>query len=202
MNCSKARPALQAILDAALPAREAAGLRAHLASCGDCRRELALLELVASSLARLPQTSPRPGFDARVLAAASAARRARALPSWAGAALNAAASATALWMAALAAFARPRPSLSSTLAFLHVARHPSVAWAKAELALAQAGLSLPEALRAARRCAAVLARIHIAPGASFSSLPFELAAAALIAGLAVAAIARPSHSYAVHRRIP
>jgi|GEM_PF-609327 len=202
MNCANARPKLQELLDGSLTAAEAEPLRAHLASCAACRRASALFSLSTRSLARLPERSPRPGFDSRVLAAAAAARRAAALPRWTAIALNAAATATALWTAALAAFARPTLGASSIMSALRAARHPGAFAASAELTLARAAQSLPEGLRAARRAAAVFAHVRVAPGASLSAVPLELAAAAVLAALAVAAIARPRPIYAVNRRTP
>lgn len=200
MNCDNALPKLQDLLDGALDKRAAAALDAHLSSCAACRRELSLLRLAASAVARLPLKSPSAGFDARVLAAAAAARRASASPRAAVWAWNAAASAVALWTAALAAFARPRLSVSGALSAVHLLRHPADALAAAQSRLVQAGLSLPEALRASRHAAALFGRIHLAPASAFAALPLQFAAAALIAGFAVAAAARPKPHLAAPRR--
>lgn len=201
MNCDQARPKLQDLLEGTLSARAAAAVRSHLGSCAGCRREKALLALAVGGLALLPARRPSASFDSRVLAAAAAVRRERAQPRLAVWAVNAAASATALWTAALAAFARPSLGVSSALAAVHALRHPAAALSDAELRVAEAGLSLPEALRAARHAASVVARIHIVPGSALAALPLQCMAAALIAGLAVAAAARPRPNFAVPRRI-
>lgn len=201
MNCDQARPKLQDLLEGALSSREAASLKNHLSSCAGCRREKALLAMAAEGVALLPVRRPSAAFDARVLAAAAAARLERALPRAAVWTLNAAASATALWAAALAAFARPRLSVSWGLAVLHLLLHPAAAFSALELRLAQAGLSVPEALRAGRHAASVLSRIHFVPGSALAALPLQGASAALIAGLIVIAAARPRPNLAVSRRM-
>jgi hypothetical protein len=200
VNCDQARYKLQDLLEGALPVRDAAALDGHLASCAGCRRERALLALAVEGLALLPARRPSAAFDARVLAAA-AARRASAAPRWVAWAVNAAASATVLWTAALAAFARPRLSVSGALAALHVLRHPAAALAAAEMRVAEAGLSVPEVLRAARHAASIVARIHVVPGSALAALPLQGTAAALIAGLAVVAASRPRPTFAAPRRI-
>jgi len=200
MDCDQARPKLSDLLDGTLSARAAAAVRAHLDSCAGCRREKALLGLVAQGVALLPARRPSAAFDARVLAAAAAARRERVLPRAAVWLLHAAAGATVLWMTALAVFARPRLGVADALAALHVLLHPSAALSAAQLRLAEAGLSVPEVLRAARHAASLVARIHIVPGSAFDALPLQLAAAALIAGMAMAAAARPRLDIAVSRR--
>ena len=200
MNCDQAKPKLSDLLEGTLSAEEGASVRAHLASCAGCRRENALLALAVEGLALLPARRPSAAFDSRVLAAAASRRRARS-PRLAAWALNAAASATALWTAALAAFVRPRLGVSGALTVLHALRHPASVLSSAELRVAEAGLSLPEALRAARHAAAVVSRIHFVPGSALAALPLQCMAAALIAGIAVAAVARPRHDLAVSRRI-
>jgi len=200
VNCDQARPKLQDLLEGALTSREAAALRNHLSSCAACRRENALLAMTVEGMALLPVRRPSPAFDARVLAAAAAARRARSLPRAAVWTLNAAATATALWTAALAAFARPKLSLSGGLAVLHILLHPASALSVAELRLAEAGLSVPETLRAVRHAYEVFARIHFAAGPATAALALQGAAAALIAGLIVIAAARPRRTLAVSRR--
>lgn len=183
MNCDKFRPMLQNLPEGLLTPNEEASLGAHLKACAACRREKSLLALGAAGMASLPLRRPSAGFDGRVLAAAAAARR-RTAPSPAAArALNAAASAVAVWMAALAAFARPGMGLAAL-----------------ELKAANAGLALPEALRAARHAASVLGRIHFVPGSAFASLAAQLAAAAVLAGFAAVAAARPQPRFAAHRR--
>ena len=201
MNCDQARPKLSELLDGKLSARAAAALKGHLASCAGCRREKALLALAVEGLSLLPSRRPSAAFDSRVLAAAAAARRERAHPRLAVWALNAAASATMLWTAVLAAFARPRLSVAGSVAFLHILRHPASALSGAELRLAEAGLSVPEGLRAMRHAASVVSHIHIIPGSALAVLPLQCMAAALIAGIAVAAAARPRQDLAVSRRI-
>jgi predicted anti-sigma-YlaC factor YlaD len=199
MNCDQARPKLSELLDGTLPARAAAALKGHLAACAGCRREKALLALAVEGLSLLPARRPSAAFDARVLAAASAARHAR--PRLAVWAMNAAASATILWTAVLAAFARPRLSVAGAVSFLHILRHPASALSGAELRLAEAGLSVPEGLRAARHAASVVSHIHIIPGSALAVLPLQCMAAALIAGIVVVAAARPRPNFAVSRRI-
>jgi len=200
MNCDKARPMLQNLLEGLLPPAAKASLEKHLSACAACRREKSLLALGVSGVLLLPARRPGAGFDGRVLAAAAAARR-RSAPSpvavWA---LNAAASATALWMAALAAFARPRVSVAAVLRGVQALRHPAAAVAAAEIRVARAGLALPEALRAARRSAAVLARIHFAHGSVAATLSVQFVVAAVIAGLAFVAAARPQNRFAASRR--
>lgn len=201
MNCDQARPKLSELLDGKLPARAAAALKGHLASCAGCRREKALLALAVEGLSLLPARRPAAGFDSRVLAAAAAARARTAPPRVVVWALNAAASATMLWTAALAAFARPRLSVAGAVSFLHLARHPASALSGAELRLAEAGLSVPEGLRAARHAASVVSHIHLIPGSALAVLPLQCMAAALIAGIVVVAAARPRPNFAVSRRI-
>jgi predicted anti-sigma-YlaC factor YlaD len=201
MNCDHARKNLSDLLDGALPARAAEAVKLHLASCAGCRREQSLLALAVGGLSRLPARRPSAAFDSRVLALAAAARRRAATPRAAVWALNAAASATVLWTAILAAFARPRLSVAGAVSFLHLLRHPAQALAAAELRVAEAGLSVPEALHAVRHAASVVSHIHFVPGSAIAALPLQCMAAALIAGIAVAAAARPRHHLAVSRRI-
>ena len=201
MNCDQARRKLQDLLEGTLPARAAAALNAHLGSCAACRRENALLSLAAKGVALLPARRPSAAFDVRVLAASAAARRANARPGLAVWAANAAASATVLWTAALAAFVRPRLGVSGALAVVRALRHPARALSSAELRLAAAGLSVPEALRAARHAAAVVSRIHFVSGPALAAMPLQCMAAALIAGLALASAARPRPNFAASRRI-
>lgn len=199
MNCENARPKLQDLLEGTLSPRAAKPVLAHLEACQDCRREKALLALVARSAAALPARRPSPAFDARVLAAAALARKAAA-PCWAAWLLNFGASVTVLWTAVLAAFLRPRLGVSGLLNVSSALLHPAAALSAAELRVAEAGLSLPEALRAARHAATVVARIHFVPGSALSALPLQCVLAALIAGAAVAAAARPRRDFAVSRR--
>jgi hypothetical protein len=200
MNCDNARPMLQNLLEGLLTPKEEASLGKHLSACTGCRREKSLLALGVSGLILLPHRRPSAGFDGRVLAAATAARR-RVAPSRAAVwALNAAVSATALWMAALAVLARPRLSVATALRAVHFLRHPAAIASAAELKLAAAGLSFPEGLRAARHSADVLSRIHFVSGSAVASLALQFVAAAVIAGFAVAAAAKPRTQFAASRR--
>lgn len=188
VNCDQVRPKLQDLIEGMLTERAAAAIRSHLDSCAGCRRQRALLALIAEGLARMPAQRPSAAFDVRVLAAAAAARRLRAPSRRAVWMMNAAASATVLWTAVLAAFVRPRLGVLDMLA-------------AAELRLVEAGLSVPEALRAARHAAAVVARIHVIPGSALAALPLQCAVAALIAGFVVAATVWPRPNFDVSRRI-
>lgn len=196
MNCDSARPLLHDLLEGTLPSRDMAAVHAHLESCPGCRRQKALLEIVAQGIALLPARRPSAAFEARVLAASAAARRGRAA-AWVP---RASAGAIALWMAALATLARPRLGVSDALAVLHVLLHPSAALSAAQLRLAEAGLGVPETLRAARHCTALIARIPLVPDSALTTLPLQIAAAALISVMIVAAAVHPHTNPTVLRR--
>lgn len=57
---------LSAHADASVPTSERAGLEEHLASCADCRKELAELKAVSKLVADLPQAELPVGFMARL----------------------------------------------------------------------------------------------------------------------------------------
>lgn len=103
---------LQELLDGALPAGEARGLRAHLAGCASCARDFAGLSAVAAGFAAAARPRLTAAFDRRVLAAL------RPSP-WKARAAAAAGALCAVWSAgvawAVAAYGRPSWSaLSAT----------------------------------------------------------------------------------------
>ena len=74
MNCRRAHTMLQALLDGALPADDAARLRDHLAACGPCRARLDSLRLVHDALTTQPEPEPSPDLAAAIMARARAQR--------------------------------------------------------------------------------------------------------------------------------
>ncbi|MDT8340220.1 MAG: zf-HC2 domain-containing protein [Longimicrobiales bacterium] len=68
---------LEALLDGALPEREARALRRAVAACPECARELASLETLFHSLEALPQLAPSAAFRKRVLGEIAAPARSR-----------------------------------------------------------------------------------------------------------------------------
>lgn len=66
-ECEKQHEALSEYLDAELPQVEQVALEAHLATCEDCRRELARLERTIGAVSALPVERPGLGFKERVM---------------------------------------------------------------------------------------------------------------------------------------
>jgi predicted anti-sigma-YlaC factor YlaD len=77
---------LQALLDGALRADDAARLRDHLAACDACRARFDSLRLVHEALTTQPEPEPSPDLAAAIIARARAqrgrARRAVFVPVW------------------------------------------------------------------------------------------------------------------------
>ena len=71
MNCGDAREWFSAYLDEALGADERGRVEAHLAGCGECRRELERFRQTVSLLHRVERPRAPVGFVDRVLEAAS-----------------------------------------------------------------------------------------------------------------------------------
>ena len=86
MKCRRAQTELQALLDGALPANEAARVRDHLAACGPCRARFDSLRLVHEALSTQPDPEPSPDLAAAIIARARAqrrlARRPALVPVW------------------------------------------------------------------------------------------------------------------------
>lgn len=85
MDCRKAQKDIFSWLDEELPARHAAELAAHIASCPACRKEAEFWRAVTRALKDLPAARPPEGFAAGVMARIRAeddARPARARTSW------------------------------------------------------------------------------------------------------------------------
>jgi hypothetical protein len=70
MTCHDAREGFSALVDDALAAGERAALEAHLATCGDCRRELQRFRATVSLLGEVAPVRAPAGFVDRVLEAA------------------------------------------------------------------------------------------------------------------------------------
>ena len=68
MDCQDTQTQLQEYLDGQLPAAQAAAIQAHLATCEDCARELALLRQVDEALATYPVLEAPQGLAARTMA--------------------------------------------------------------------------------------------------------------------------------------
>ncbi len=58
MNCREAQRRLPGYLDGAIRVRDHADLRDHLASCGDCRRDLDRYRILAARLATVDRVAP------------------------------------------------------------------------------------------------------------------------------------------------
>jgi hypothetical protein len=58
MNCRQAQRRLPGYVDGAIDTRDRTGLRDHLASCGDCRRDLDRYRIVAARLATVDRVVP------------------------------------------------------------------------------------------------------------------------------------------------
>ena len=71
MNCADAREWFSAYLGAALDPGERSGIEAHLAGCGECRRELERFRQTLALLHRVERPRAPVGFVDRVLAAAA-----------------------------------------------------------------------------------------------------------------------------------
>jgi len=69
MNCEEARRLLQEYAGRELEPEQRRRTDEHLVECEDCRRELALVALLVSSLDSRPVFEPSPGFSARVMGA-------------------------------------------------------------------------------------------------------------------------------------
>jgi hypothetical protein len=72
MTCTQVREQLPALLDDRLATAAVRDLRAHLAACPDCERELAALSQTLRALDSMPTPSPTPRLRARVYAAIAA----------------------------------------------------------------------------------------------------------------------------------
>jgi hypothetical protein len=72
MTCTQVREQLPALLDDRLATAAVRDLRAHLAACPDCERELATLSQTLRALDAMPVPSPTPRLRARVYAAIAA----------------------------------------------------------------------------------------------------------------------------------
>lgn len=82
MTCTQVREQLPALLDDRLATAATRDLRAHLAVCPDCERELATLSQTLRALDAVPAPSPTPRLRARVYAAIAAEQHAlRAAPA-------------------------------------------------------------------------------------------------------------------------
>ena len=71
MTCHDAREQLSALLDDPFAASEREAVEAHLATCSECRRELARLRGTVTLLGRLPPVHAPAGFVDRVMAESS-----------------------------------------------------------------------------------------------------------------------------------
>ncbi|HET8541301.1 MAG TPA: zf-HC2 domain-containing protein [Anaeromyxobacter sp.] len=114
MTCRDARTLFSARLDGRLGPDEARALDAHLAACAACRGELARWEAAAGALRAAGPTPVPPSLAERAFRAATRAERpapvAGFLPAGRKAALAGALAAAAVWIAALATGAAPRPA--------------------------------------------------------------------------------------------
>ncbi len=89
MTCTQIREQLPALLDDRLATAATRDLRAHLAACPDCERELATLSETLRALDAMPAPSPTPRLRARVYAAIAAEQHAlRSAPTPVTAALR------------------------------------------------------------------------------------------------------------------
>lgn len=68
------RAKLAELLAGGLPAKQEAAVRAHVAECGECARELELWKRLTAGLRRVPATLPTPARLARIAALAQARR--------------------------------------------------------------------------------------------------------------------------------
>ncbi len=86
MTCAQVREQLPGLLDDRLAGAAARDLRAHLAACPECERELAALSQTLCALDAMPAPSPTPRLRARVYAAIAAEQHAlRSAPAIAAA---------------------------------------------------------------------------------------------------------------------
>ena len=71
LDCTHVQARLEDLLDGYLSADAAGPVRAHLAACTACAQELRELEALQTALRELPAPTPRAGFAAAALAAAT-----------------------------------------------------------------------------------------------------------------------------------
>ncbi|MBF8290164.1 MAG: hypothetical protein HW391_1132 [Chloroflexi bacterium] len=77
IDCASARPLIDAYLLGALDAPSGAALRTHLTACAACSVELQGFMSLVELLATMPQPSPSPSFDERLILEAILDRRRR-----------------------------------------------------------------------------------------------------------------------------
>jgi hypothetical protein len=73
-KCKKYSELMNLALDGLLGGNKQRALDEHLATCGDCGREMRFLNLMAKTLAELPAAEVPAGFDSAVLASVRRAR--------------------------------------------------------------------------------------------------------------------------------
>jgi anti-sigma factor RsiW len=83
MNCAKCLELISQSLEGALPPREAAEMKGHLAACSGCRTEMALQRRITEALAATGEPGLAADFAERVSKQAFARRRLeRPAPRW------------------------------------------------------------------------------------------------------------------------
>jgi len=82
MNCDDAKALLQDYATRQLTAEERHAIDRHLLDCEECRRELALISAVVSSLDSQPSLHPSPGFNHKVMASLPDQIRPTPSPWW------------------------------------------------------------------------------------------------------------------------
>ncbi len=183
MDCEEIKANLEEILDQASDSRLLTEAKRHCLECAPCSARYEELRQFSRAMSALSYFSPRPGFAGDVLAALGIQEAAEALPEWIGWAIGALSSLVFCWVIGILFLIRSRLSWNKVLAAIRLIHNPERMEVLLRLRLARAPLMMEpfsRALRAVGRFAAPRA----------ADLSFQLAVAALIAGIFMVSVLR------------
>ena len=193
MNCKAVENRLQEFLDSAIGAQEAKQVKSHLKACVSCARQYRGLKLVVESISCLPYYSPTPAFNEKVLSALGYEQKPKFLPQWVLWAEASLGSLMACWMAGVILLISSRLTLWKTIGAAKLAANPSQVLLLFKLYLAKAALMLGDLLATFR----ALDRLF---GPETTNMPFELAVAAVVAGIFMAVVSQKAPMSAATRK--
>ncbi len=193
MDCEKIKASFEELWDQPSDSLLGAEAKRHFEKCAACLARYEEFQSFSRAISSLPYFSPRLGFTDKVLAALNIQNAPEALPSWLAWMMGGAISLVFSWMMGILFLARERFSWNKTLGAMKLLQNPQKMRVFFQLRLARAPLLAERILR-------TFHAFNFFMGHWNADWFAQLPVAAVIAGIFIEVILRPSPIGAQNRK--